>query len=42
MKMKQGSKAYNAEAIELALSRVGIGPCVKCGHPILEGYRCIP
>lgn len=41
MKMKQGSKAYNAEAIQLALSRVDIGPCVKCGHPILEVYCCI-
>lgn len=39
-KMKAGSKAYNAEAIELALSNITILPCKKCGHPLRDGYCC--
>ena len=39
-KMKEGSKQYNWEAIELALSKVNIFPCIKCGHPVDKGYCC--
>ena len=39
-KMKEGSKAYNGEAIQLALSRVDIAPCIDCGHPVNKGYCC--
>ena len=38
--MKEGSQKYNEEAIELALSRVRILPCVDCGHPTIDGYCC--
>jgi len=38
--MKEGSKAYNNEAIQLALSRVEIAPCIDCGHPVDKGYCC--
>jgi len=40
MKMKESSKAYNDEAIQIALSKVCIKPCIKCGHPVDEGYCC--
>ena len=40
-KMKEDSKEYNDEAIKLALSRVQIFPCRKCGHPMIEGFCCI-
>ena len=39
-RMKAGSKAYNNEAIQLALSRVDIAPCIDCGHPVIKGYCC--
>lgn len=39
-KMKVGSAAYNDEAIQLALSRVTIKPCIHCGHPVNEGFSC--
>lgn len=39
-KMKEGSKAYNYEAIQIALSRVSIAPCIDCGHPVERGYCC--
>lgn len=39
-RMKEGSKQYNKEAIELALSRVDIAPCIDCGHPVIKGYCC--
>ena len=39
-KMQEGSKKYNEEAIELALSRVRILPCIDCGHPINDGFSC--
>ena len=39
-KMEEGSLAYNKEALELALSRVRIYPCINCGHPLVEGYCC--
>jgi len=39
-KMKEYSKAYNKEAIGLALSTVSIYQCKSCGHPVLEGYVC--
>ena len=39
-KMKEGSKDYNREAIELALSRVSIKPCIDCGHPVNDGFCC--
>jgi methionyl-tRNA synthetase len=39
-KMKESSAAYNEEAIELALSRVIIKQCKKCGHPKECGYCC--
>ena len=39
-KMKEGSKAYNLEAIELALSNISIYPCIDCGHPLEEGLCC--
>lgn len=39
-KMKESSAAYNEEAIEIALSRVTIKPCKKCGHPVNVGFCC--
>lgn len=39
-KMKENSKAYDKEAINLALSRVKIMRCKTCGHPTLDGYIC--
>lgn len=39
-KMKEGSLDYNREAIEIALSSVSIYPCIKCGHPLEEGFCC--
>lgn len=39
-KMKEGSKAYNKEAINLALSCVTIKQCNDCGHPTVDGYCC--
>ena len=39
-KMKEGSAAYNDEAIQLALGRVTIRPCAGCGHPVNDGFCC--
>jgi len=39
-KMKEGSAAYNDEAIQIALSRVSFRPCIKCGHPVNYGFCC--
>ena len=39
-KMKIGSKAYNAEALELLLCFTNIYPCIDCNHPIKEGCCC--
>ena len=39
-KMKENSKAYDKEAINLALERVNIMQCKDCGHPTVEGYCC--
>lgn len=39
-KMKEGSKDYNDEAIQLALSKVRIVPCIDCGHPVDDGFCC--
>jgi ribosomal protein L32 len=38
--MKEDSKAYIKEAINLALSSVTIMRCQDCGHPNLEQYIC--
>ena len=39
-KMKEGSINYNREAIEIALSKVTIKPCIRCGHPVDDGFCC--
>jgi len=39
-KMKEYSRAYVAEALELALSKITIYQCKKCGHPREDGYCC--
>ena len=39
-KMKEYSKAYNKEALNLALSEVRIMQCQHCGHPTKDGYCC--
>jgi len=39
-KMKEGSLAYNTEALELALGHLNIYPCIDCGHPIKEDCCC--
>ena len=39
-KMIEGSIAYNDEAIQLALSKMDIAPCINCGHPIQVDYTC--
>ena len=39
-KMKEYSKAYIMEAINLALSNITIKPCKKCGHPVHCGFVC--
>ena len=39
-KMKEYSKAYNKEAIEMALGNISIYPCKSCGHPVQDGYVC--
>jgi len=38
--MMEYSKAYNKEAINLALSKVKIMQCQHCGHPTHDGYCC--
>lgn len=38
--MKEGSKKYNDECIQLALSRIDIAPCCNCGHPNEVGFCC--
>ncbi len=40
MKMKEYSKAYNREAVALALSMITIKQCKDCGHPVIDGYCC--
>ncbi len=40
IKMKEGCKDYNEEAIEIALSLISIFPCSVCGHPLRDGYCC--
>lgn len=39
-KMKQGSKAFNEEALALALSFSEIYACIDCGHPVRAGFCC--
>jgi len=39
-KMKEYSKAYIKEAINLALSAVQIYQCKSCGHPVEGGFVC--
>ena len=39
-KMKEYSRAYEKEAINLALSKIMIFQCQKCGHPVQDGYCC--
>ena len=39
-KMKEYSKEYNKEAINLALSNIIIKQCKECGHPTIDGYCC--
>ena len=39
-KMKEYSKAYNREAINLALGNITIHQCKDCGHPCIDGYCC--
>ena len=39
-KMIEGSKEYCREAANIALGRVDILPCIKCGHPIVDGFCC--
>ena len=42
MKMKEESRAFKKEAINLALSAAPqIYQCRHCGHPVLDG-RCCP
>jgi len=40
MKMQEYSKAYNKEAISLALANITIQQCRKCGHPTEDGLCC--
>ena len=39
-KMKEYSRAYNKEAISMALSLMIIHCCKDCGHPVRDGYEC--
>ena len=39
--MKEGSAAFNAAAIELALQYVELAACKACGHPVRVGFCCI-
>jgi len=39
-KMKEYSRAYTEEALNMALSRIKIMQCQKCGHPTQDGYCC--
>ena len=39
-KMKENSKAYDKEAINLALASFRIMQCKTCGHPTRDGWCC--
>jgi hypothetical protein len=39
MKMKEGSKEYNAKAFGVAYQhKITVVPCEECGHPIVKGH----
>ncbi len=40
MRMREYSRAYNKEAMEIAFSRITVQQCQKCGHPTEDGFCC--